>query len=46
MKLKTIDYLKETKQEFFLCRICGEIVNKDLILIVKNTLKNSIVLFQ
>ena len=29
MKLKTIDYLKETKQEFYLCRICGEIVNKD-----------------
>ena len=29
MKLKTIDYLKETKQEFFLCRICGEIVNKN-----------------
>ena len=29
MKLKTIDYLKETKQKFFLCRICGEIVNKD-----------------
>ena len=28
MKLKTIDYLKETKQEFYLCRICGEIVNK------------------
>ena len=29
MKLKTIDYLKETEQEFYLCRICGEIVNKD-----------------
>ena len=29
MKLKTIDYLKETKKEFYLCRICGEIVNKD-----------------
>ena len=28
MKLKTIDYLKETKQEFYLCRIFGEIVNK------------------
>ena len=28
MKLKTIDYLKETKQEFYLCRICQEIVNK------------------
>ena len=29
MKLKTIEYLKETKQEFYLCRICQEIVNKD-----------------
>ena len=28
MKLKIIDYLKETKQEFYLCRICQEIVNK------------------
>ena len=28
MKLKTIDYLKESKMEFYLCRICGEIVNK------------------
>ena len=28
MKLKTIDYLRETKQEFYLCRICQEIVNK------------------
>ena len=28
MKLKTINYLKETKQEFYLCRICQEIVNK------------------
>ena len=28
MKLKTIDYLKENKREFYLCRICGEIVNK------------------
>ena len=28
MKLKTIDYLKENKMEFCLCRICGEIVNK------------------
>ena len=28
MKLKTIDYLKETKQEFYLCRICGEIVSR------------------
>ena len=28
MKLKTIDYLRETKQEFYLCRICLEIVNK------------------
>ena len=43
MKLKTIDYLKENKMEFYLCRICGEIVNKDHILIVKNTLKNLIV---
>ena len=29
MKLKTIDYLKETKKEFYLCRICSQIVNKD-----------------
>ena len=28
MKLKTIDYLKENKMEFYLCRICGQIVNK------------------
>ena len=28
MKLKTIDYLKENKMEFYLCRLCGEIVNK------------------
>ena len=29
MKLKTIEYLKETNQEFYLCRICQEIVNKE-----------------
>ena len=29
MKLKTINYLKETKQEFYLCRLCQIIVNKD-----------------
>ena len=28
MKLKTIEYLKENKMKFYLCRICGEIVNK------------------
>ena len=28
MKLKTIDYLRETKQEFYLCRICQEIVSR------------------
>ena len=28
MKLKTIDYLKENKMEFYLCSICGEIVTK------------------
>ena len=28
MKLKTIDYLKENNMEFYLCKICGEIVNK------------------
>ena len=28
MKLKTIDYLKETKQEFYLCRLCENIVDK------------------
>ena len=29
MKLKTIKYLKETKQEFYLCRICQTIVKKE-----------------
>ena len=29
MKLKTIKYLKEIKKEFYLCRLCGIIVNKD-----------------
>ena len=28
MKLKTIDYLKENSMEFYLCRICGKIVNQ------------------
>ena len=28
MKLKTIDYLKENKMEFYLCRICQEIVSR------------------
>ena len=28
MKLKTINYLKENKMKFYLCRICGQIVNK------------------
>ena len=28
MKTKTINYLKENKIEFYLCRICSEIVNK------------------
>ena len=28
MKLKTIDYLKETKKEFYLCRLCENIVDK------------------
>ena len=28
MKLKTIDYFKEKNMESYLCRICGEIVNK------------------
>ena len=28
MKLKIIDYLKENKIEFCLCKICGEIVDK------------------
>ena len=28
MKLRTIDYLKENKIDFSLCKICGEIVNK------------------
>ena len=28
MKLKTIEYLKENNIEFFLCKICGEIVDK------------------
>ena len=29
MKLKTIDYLRDTKQELYLCRICQEIVKKE-----------------
>ena len=29
MKLKTINYLKETKQEFYLCRLCQEIFKKE-----------------
>ena len=29
MKLKTIDYLRINKIEFYLCKICGQIVNKD-----------------
>ena len=28
MKLKTINYLKENKIEFYFCKICGEIVDK------------------
>ena len=28
MKLKTIDYLKENKMEFYLCCICSQIVNE------------------
>ena len=29
MKLKTIEYLKENNIEFYLCKICGEIVDKN-----------------
>ena len=29
MKLKTIDYLKENKIEFYPCKICGQIVDKN-----------------
>ena len=29
MKLKTIDYLKENNIEFYVCKICGEIVDKN-----------------
>ena len=29
MKLKTIEYLKENKIEFYLCKICGQIVDKN-----------------
>ena len=28
MKLKTIDYLKENKTEFYLCHICQDIVSR------------------
>ena len=28
MKLKTIDYLEENKMEFYLCRICQDIVSR------------------
>ena len=29
MKLKTINYFKETKQEFYLCRLCQQIVSRE-----------------
>ena len=29
MKLKTIDYLRKNKIEFYLCKICGQIVDKN-----------------
>ena len=29
MKQRIIKYLKENKIEFYMCRICGEIVNKN-----------------
>ena len=29
MKLKTIDNLKENKIEFYLCKICGQIVDRN-----------------
>ena len=29
MKLKTIEYLRENKKKFCLCRICQEIVKKE-----------------
>ena len=29
MELKTIEYLKENKIEFYLCKICGQIVDKN-----------------
>ena len=31
MKLRTINYLRETKQEFHLCIICHDIVKKNIL---------------
>ena len=41
MKLKIIRYLKENYIEFYMCRICSEIVDKEHFLL-KNILKNLI----
>ena len=41
MKLKIIKYLKENYIEFYLCRICAQIVDKEHFLL-KNILKNLI----
>ena len=40
MKLKTIQYLRKNKIEFYLCKICSEIVNKNHFL-ATNTSINS-----
>ena len=45
MKLKTIEYLKETKKNFTYVESVKALLKKN-ILIVKNILKNSIVLYQ
>ena len=41
VKLKIIEYLKENNIEFYMCRICAQIVDKEHFLL-KNILKNLI----
>ena len=41
-KQKIIKYLKENNIEFYICRIDGQIVNKDHFFLQKNILENSI----
>ena len=45
MKLKTIEYLKETKQEFYLCRLFNRLYRKKILKLM-NIFKNFIILLQ